>query len=75
MNTKILYFPSNTKKKYYQLFTLLSLRFDNLIEITVDEIDKFINDGDEKFYVKELPYQFEIYNVENEYVFCINKPN
>lgn len=71
---KVLYFVSNTEKIYIHLYHRLRKRFNELINISVDEIDEFlINDGDERFYVKELSYQFEIYNAENEYVFCINK--
>lgn len=75
--TKVLYFPSNSKNKkgYYQLFVLLCLAFDKLTEISVDAVDEFLNDSGERFYVKELPYQLEIYNADNEYIFCINKPN
>jgi len=77
MKTKVLYFPSNTQNKnkcYYNIYTLLKAMFDNLTAITVDAVDKYLLTFDERFYVKELPYQLEIYNAENEYVFCINKP-
>jgi hypothetical protein len=77
MKTKVLYFPSNTRKNrlyYNKIYTSLKSTFGDRTTITVDEVDKFLLTFDEKFYVKELPYQLEIYNVENEYVFCINKP-
>lgn len=79
MKTKVLYFLHNTQNKnkcYYQLYTLLKAMFDGLDAISVDAVDKYINGlySNEKFYIKELPYQLEIYNAENEYVYCINKP-
>lgn len=73
MKTKVLYFPSNTDKNNYELYTILREKFDNLTKITVDEVDEFLVSIDEKFYIKELSYQLELYNIENEYVFCINK--
>ena len=75
MNTKVLYFHSNTEKSYMELYMMLREKFDNLTEITVDEVDEFLNSIDEKFYIKEFSYQLELYNIENEYIFCINKPN
>ena len=78
MTTKVLYFPSNTgynpKRGYYNIYTQLKQMFDGRDSITVDEVDKYLQTFDEKFYIKELWYQLEIYNVENEYIFCINKP-
>jgi hypothetical protein len=74
MKTKVLYFPSNSKKHYYNIYTQLEAMFNGLTAITADDVDKFLQTFEERFYVKELPYQLEIYNVENEYVFCINKP-
>ena len=76
MKTKVLYFPSNVKtnRDYYGIWTLLKQMFDNLDSISVNAVDKYLLTFDERFYVKELPYQLEIYNVENEYVYCINKP-
>jgi hypothetical protein len=53
---------------------MLKAMFDNLDSITVDEVDKYMLTFDERFYVKELPYQLEIYNSLGEYVYCINKP-
>ena len=72
--TKVLYFCSNTQKKYYHIWTALRQKFDGLTQITVDEVDAFLESIDQKFYIKELGYQLELYNPENEYVFCINKP-
>lgn len=77
IKTKVLYFPSNTRKnrRYLnKIYTSLKARFDGLTHITVDEVDAFLESLDEKFYIKELDYQLELYNPENEYVFCINKP-
>lgn len=79
MNTKVLYFVSNTKKNYYNIYMQLKEMYEDKSSINVDDVDYFLNNlsvatEDEKFYVKELPYQLEIYNAENEYVFCINKP-
>jgi hypothetical protein len=77
MKTKVLYFPSNTqntRKQYYNIYTLLGQMFNGLDSISVDAVDKYLLTFDERFYIKELPYQLEIYNAENEYVFCINKP-
>jgi hypothetical protein len=77
MTTKVLYFPSNTKynnRGYYSIYTLLGQMFNGRDSITVDEVDKYLLAFGEKFYIKELPYQLEIYNVENEYIYCINKP-
>jgi hypothetical protein len=77
MTTKVLYFARNTENKnrcYYSIYTLLKQMFDGRTSITVDEVDKYLLAFDEKFYVKELPYQLEIYNAENEYIYCINKP-
>lgn len=78
MTTKVLYFPSNTRnvnKQYYNIYTLLKAVFGGLTAISADEVDKYLLAFDnEKFYIKDLPYQLEIYNAENEYVYCINKP-
>ena len=79
MKTKVLYFPGNTQNKnkcYYNIYTLLKAMFDGLTSITVDAVDNYLLTfaPDERFYIKELPYQLEIYNAENEYVYCINKP-
>jgi len=77
MTTKVLYFPSNTQNKgknYYSIYTLLKQMFAGLDSISVDAVDKYLLTFDERFYIKELSYQLEIYNAENEYVFCINKP-
>jgi len=77
MTTKVLYFPSNTKnnnKCYYNIYTLLGQMFNGLTSISVDAIDKYLLAFDERFYIKELPHQLEIYNAENEYIYCINKP-
>jgi hypothetical protein len=79
MTTKVLYFPANTENKnkcYYNIYTLLKAMFDGLTSITVDEVDNYLLTfaPEERFYVKELSYQLEIYNAENEYVYCINKP-
>jgi len=76
MKTKVLYFISNVKtnRGYYGIWTLLKQMFDGLDSISVDAVDKYLLTFDERFYVKELPYQLEIYNAECEYVFCINKP-
>jgi len=78
MKTKVLYFPGNTQNKnksYYMIYTMLKAMFDGLDSITVDEVDKYLLTfaPEERFYVKAFPYQFEIYNAENEYVYCINK--
>jgi hypothetical protein len=48
--------------------------FDGLTSISVEEVDKYLLAFDERFYIKELPYQLEIYNAESEYIYCINKP-
>ncbi|MFA5366656.1 MAG: hypothetical protein WC333_02130 [Dehalococcoidia bacterium] len=53
---------------------MLKEKFDNLTAITVDEVEEYLNSINAKFYIKEHPYQLELYNPENEYVFCINKP-
>jgi len=77
MKTKVLYFPSNTQnanKNYYHIYTMLKAMFDNLDSITVDAVDKYLLAFDERFYIKELPYQLEIYNSLGEYIYCINKP-
>lgn len=75
MKTKVLYFHSNTPKNYIELYYTLRKKFDNLTEIDIEEVNEFLESIDEKFYIKELSYQLELYNIENEYVFCINKPN
>jgi len=73
---RVLYFCSNTKNNYYQLYEKLSEKFNTTDNYTTDDIDQFLDDNDsDKWYIKELPYQFEIYNIESEYVFCINKLN
>lgn len=76
IKTKVLYFPSNTQKNrgYYSIYCLLKQMFEGLTEITVDAIDEYMLTFDERFYIKELPYQLEIYNEESKYIFCINKP-
>ncbi len=77
MKTKVLYFPWNTQnsqKNCYMIYTMLKAMFDNLDSITVDAVDKYLLTFDERFYVKELPYQLEIYNSLGEYIYCINKP-
>lgn len=74
MKTKVLYLCSNTKENLINLYYDLRKKFDGLVTITTDEIDGFLSNYG-KFYVKELSYQFEIYNLDNEYVFCINKSN
>lgn len=76
MKTKVLYFIANAKKRnnYYNIYTQLKLKFDGLNSISVDEVDEYLLTFDERFYIKELPYQLEIYNAENEYIYCINKP-
>jgi hypothetical protein len=56
------------------IYTSLKSKFGGLTSISVDAVDKYLLTFDERFYIKELPYQLEIYNAENEYVFCINKP-
>jgi len=53
---------------------MLKAMFDNLDSITVDAVDKYLLAFDERFYIKELPYQLEIYNSLGEYIYCINKP-
>ena len=78
MKTKVLYFPGNTQnvnKNYYFIYTMLKAMFDNLDSVTVDEVDKYMLTFDERFYIKELPYQLEIYNSLSEYIYCINKPD
>jgi hypothetical protein len=74
MKTKVLYFPSNTNQKYYDTYVLLKKRFDNLSTITVDEVEEYLNNINKKFYIKEFWYCLELYNPENECIFCINKP-
>lgn len=77
MKTKVLYFPRNTQninKNYYMIYTMLKAMFDNRDSITAEEVDKYMLTFDERFYVKELPYQLEIYNSLSEYIYCINKP-
>lgn len=74
IKTKVLYFCSNTKKRYIELYYTLREKFDGLTEITVDDVDEFLESIDQKFYIKELGYQLELYNIESEFVFCINKP-
>lgn len=77
----VLFFVSNISKSskvttnYYDIYTKLRNKFNGLFELTIDDIDNFLNDIDEKFYIKELPYQFELYNVASECVFCINRPH
>lgn len=75
MTTKVLYFVMNTKNRCYELWVQLKETFEGLNKITVDEVDLFLISIGEKYYIKELSYQLEIYNPEGEYVFCINKPN
>ena len=72
--TKVLYFRSNTIENLFNLYTALEDRFNGLEVISFDEVEDFLSDYD-KYYIKELPYQFEVYNLASEYVFCINKPN
>lgn len=73
--TKVLYFNSNTKKNFFNLYMLLRGKFDNLDSIDVNDVDNFLLEiSDDRWYVKELPYQIEVFNTENECVFCINKP-
>jgi hypothetical protein len=77
MKTKVLYFPSNTEnrnKNYYHIYSMLKAVFGDQTSVSVDAVDKYLLAFDERFYIKELSYQLEIYNSENEYVFCINKP-
>ena len=73
--TKVLYFNSNTQKTYINLYYRLKEKFDGLTQINVDDVDNFFMENiDERFYIKEYPYQLELYNPECEYIFCINKP-
>jgi hypothetical protein len=72
--TKVLYFPSNSQVNYYDIYLKLKSMFNGRSKITVDEVQGFLDGIDEKFYIKENFYQLELYNPENEYVFCINKP-
>ena len=74
IKTKVLYFCSNTKKYYLDLYYILREKFEGLTQITIDEVDEFLESIDQKFYIKELSYQLELYNPECECVFCINKP-
>jgi len=75
MKTKVLYFNSNTKENYYILYLELSKRFNGLDEINVEMVNTYLESINEKFYIRNLSYQLELYNINNEYVFCINKPN
>ena len=74
IKTKVLYFCSNTKNNCLNLYYILREKFDGLTQITVDDVDAFLESIDEKYYIKELSYQLELYNPESECVFCINKP-
>lgn len=77
LKSKVLYFPNSTKtqrKEYYELYVLLKIKFDNINEIDVDKVNEYLESIDEKFYIKEQSYQLELYNPENQYIFCINKP-
>ena len=70
---KVLYFV-NKDKSYYNIYQLLSNKFNGILNTTIDEIDNFINSiGDNRFYIKELPYQYEIYDIDCTCVFCVNK--
>lgn len=82
MDNNVLFFPSQlkdinnmTKMEYYDVYIKLKKRFNNEININIDLVDDYINSlSDYTFYIKEYYYQLQIYNIENEYIFCINKP-
>ena len=82
IHSNVLFFSSqlkcvdnNVKMEYYDIYVKLKTRFNNEINISIDLVDDYVNSLTEyRFYVKEYYYQFQIYNIENEYIFCINKP-
>ncbi len=70
---KVLYFVSNTDEDYYDLHTQLKNHYQHIDDINVEECNAYLESIDQKFYIKDQTYQLELYNVANEYVFCINK--
>ena len=75
---KVLYFHNKERSGngYFELYKLLKSRYNGRESVTVNNVDKYLFKwfGKTLWYLKEKLTHIELYNLNNEYIFCINKP-